>query len=186
MPGSDFVLRAPNVTMDQWLGRPAVYHDFHRALHVLLMVYAGESPDRVVEYTPHGCGHCKVSAGAQLAAQGVITDAALESIGQWEKGSKMPGKYDSASCVTELQTRSVIAETLRTGWRPSADRSLPAHATPALERTMMPRTPTAHIQTVKAILVVPWSSTSVIPGQGEQREQGEHALTYPLVGMQQV
>lgn len=37
-------------------------------------------------------------------------------------------KYDSASCVTELQARINIVEALRTGWRPSDDGSLPAPA----------------------------------------------------------
>ena len=161
--GPDYIILAPNVFLDAWFPRQAEYRDICRALHLLLMIHGGKNPERVTEFTPHGCRHFQVTAGAQLASLGLLKKSALETLGHWEKGSKMPGKYDSASCVTELQTRSVIAETLRTGWRPSADGSLPAPATPALERTMMPRTPTAHAQTAKADLVVSCSSSSLSP-----------------------
>ena len=105
LPGPDYIVRAPNVDLTAWLRRPAEYRDFARAYHLLLMVYGGESPSSVVEYTPHGCRHVQVTAGAQLAAQGIISEQSLESLGQWERGSKMPKTYDSASCVSELQTR---------------------------------------------------------------------------------
>ena len=121
LPGPDFVILAPDATLDAWLPRPAEYRDFGRALHLLLMLYGGESPKSVVEYTPHGCRRVMVTAGTQLVAQGIHKKSSLETLGHWEKGSRMPGLYNSASCVTELQTRSVIAETLRTGWRPSTD-----------------------------------------------------------------
>ena len=130
--GPDYIILAPNVTLDVWLPRPAEYRDFSRALHLLLMIHGGENPESVTDFTPHGCRHVLVTAGAQLVSQGLLETSSLETLGHWEKESKMPGKYDSASCVTELQTRSVIAETLRTGWRPSADGSLPVPATPAL------------------------------------------------------
>jgi len=149
LPGPDFIILAPNATLDAWLPRPAEYRDFSRALHLLLMIYCGESPKSVVEYTPHGCRHVMVTAGTQLVAQGILKHSSVETLGHWEKGSKMPGLYNSASCVTELQTRSTIAETLRTGWRPATDGNLIAPATPVMERTMMPRTPMASIVTPK-------------------------------------
>ena len=149
LPGPDFIILAPNATLDAWLPRPAEYRDFSRALHLLLMLYGGEIRKSVVEYTPHGCRHVMVTAGAQLVAQGILKSSSLETLGHWEKGSKMPGLYNSASCVTELQTRSVIAETLRTGWRPSTDGNLIAPATPVMERTMLPRTPTTSLAAPK-------------------------------------
>ena len=90
MPGEDFILLASSVSMDKWLRRPAAYADFNRSLHLLLMVYGGESPETVVEYTPHGCRQVHVTAATQLAAQGLMSDAALEVLGHREKGSKMP------------------------------------------------------------------------------------------------
>ena len=141
MPGPDYIVRAPNSSMDAWLERPARYDDFARALHLLLMIHGGETPESVIEFTPHGCRHVQVTAGAQLAAQGVITNKSLESLGQWEPGSKMPARYDSAACVTELQTRKTITDVLKTGWRPAEDGNLPAPATPAMARTGAPGTP---------------------------------------------
>ena len=91
-----------------------------------------------------------VTAGTQLASQGLLENSALETLGHWEKGSKMPVVYNSAACVTELQTRSVIAEALRSGWRPASDGNLPAPATPMMERSTMPRTPTATVAVPKA------------------------------------
>ena len=141
LPGPDFLVKAPNAALDGWINRPATYDDFSRSLHVLLMVYGGESPETVIEFTPHGCRHVQVTAGTQLASQGLITERSLESLGHWEKGSKMTGKYDAAACVTELQTRKTISDALRTGWRPAADGCLPAPATPAMQHIAFPGTP---------------------------------------------
>ena len=47
MPGPDYIVKAPNVTLDAWLERPAQYHDFPRALHLLLMIYGGRTPSRL-------------------------------------------------------------------------------------------------------------------------------------------
>ena len=137
--GPDY--RAPNVTLDAGLNRPARYHDFSCALHLLLMIYGRETPKSVVEFTPHGFRHVQATAGAPLAAQGVVKNEALEALGHWEKGSKMPARYDAASCVTELQTRKTITDVLKTGWRPAEDGSLPVPATPAVDRMACPSTP---------------------------------------------
>ena len=141
LPGEDFILLAANVTMDAWLQRPARYHDFSRALHLLLMVYAGEKPEDVINFTPHGYRHFAVTAGTQLAAQGIVSRESMETLGHWEKGSKMPERYDAASCVTELYTRKKIADVLRSGWRPAADGSLPVPVTPAMIEIPCPSTP---------------------------------------------
>ena len=141
LPGPDYLVKAPNATLDGWLNRPATYHDFSRPLHLLLMVYAGETPETVINFTPHGCRHVQVTAGSQLASQGLLTDRSLESLGHWEKGSKMTGKYDAAACVTELQTRKTISDALSSGWRPAADGCLPAPGTPAMQHMAFPGTP---------------------------------------------
>ena len=86
LPGPDYIVRAPNATLDGWLNRPAQYQDFSRALRLLLMVHGGETPDSVIEYSPHGCRHVQVMAGAQMASQGLLADASLECLGPWEKG----------------------------------------------------------------------------------------------------
>ena len=78
MPGEDFLVQASNVAMNAWLPRPAEYRDFSRAFHTMLMTYGGETPASVVAYTPHGCRHVQITAGTQLAAQGMMTDSALE------------------------------------------------------------------------------------------------------------
>ena len=128
LPGPDFMLRATNVGMDEWLDRPARHADFGRALHVLLMAYANELPEDVVAFTPHGCRHVQVTAAQQLAQQHLLTENAVESLGHWERGSRMPRKYDAASCVTELSARKTIADAISSGWRPAADGELPALA----------------------------------------------------------
>ena len=132
------------------------------------MIHRGENPESVIEFTLHGCRHVQVTAGAQLASQGLSEKSSLDILGRWEKGSKMPERYDSASCVTELQTRTTIAEALRTGWRPSDDGSLPAPATPTLEH-LMPGTPGA-IRTVKSAPVVTCPPTPLGSNETEQRE----------------
>ena len=147
MPGGDFLVQASNVAMNAWLPRPAEYRDFSRAFHTMLMTYGGETPASVVAYTPHGCRHVQITAGTQLAAQGLMTDSALECLGQWEKGSKMPRRYDSEACVTELQTRKTVTNAYRSGWRPATDGSLPTPATPAMGLFALPATPTAMITT---------------------------------------
>ena len=181
LPGPDFIILAPNATLDAWLPRPAEYRDISRALHMLLMLYGGETLESVIEYTPHGCRHVMVTAGTQLVSQGILKSSSLETLGHWEKGSKMPGLYNSASCVTELQTRSVIAETLRTGWRPSADGSLPAPATPVMERTMMPRTPSVNTGLEKADVKVAATATS-LNKVGD--DQGEAPKTLVVINTQ--
>ena len=143
MPGDDFLVQAPNVAMSAWLPRPAEYRGFSRAFQTLLMTYGGETPASVITYTPHGCRHVQVTAGTQLAAQGLMTDAALECIGHWEKGSKMPRHYDSEACVTELQTRRTVTSAYRSGWRPATDGCMPTPATPAMSMSAAPMTPAA-------------------------------------------
>ena len=105
------------------------------------MVYAGETPQAVVNYTPHGCRHVSVTAATQLAFQGVISDSSIEYLGHWKKGSKMTRHYDSAACVTELSTRKTISDALRSGWRPATDGNLPTPATPAGSNSACPGTP---------------------------------------------
>jgi len=83
LPGEDFLVVAPNVSLTAWTSRPAQYADFSRALHLLLMVYGGETPETVVGYTPHGCRHVQVTAAAQLASQGIISEASMERLGHW-------------------------------------------------------------------------------------------------------
>ena len=95
----------------------------------------------MVEFTPHSCRHVQVTAATQLAAQGIISESALETLGHWEKGSKMTRLYDSERCVTELQTRTLVASHMRGGWRPAVDGELPMPATPAANITMCPATP---------------------------------------------
>ena len=141
LPGPDYVVRAPTSTLHGWLNRPAGYNDFRRSLHLLLMLYAGETPATVVEYTPHSCRHVQVTAGTQLAAQGFLTEQSMATLGHWEQGSKMPKRYDSAACVSELHTRSKITEAIRTGWRPATDGQLPTPPTPVGATVAAPMTP---------------------------------------------
>ena len=42
------------------------------------MLYGGEAQASVVVYIPHGCRHVKVTAGAELAQQGMPGEASLE------------------------------------------------------------------------------------------------------------
>jgi len=148
--------------MDKWLPRPAEYRDFSRCFHTLLMIYGGETPASVIAYTPHGCRHVQVTAGTQLAAQGLMTDSALECIGHWEKGSKMPRHYDSEACVTELQTRRTVTSAYRSGWRPATDGCMPTPATPAMSLCAAPMTPVAMtpMRTVAATVFVSGSESS--------------------------
>ena len=132
-----------------------------------LSLHGGESPTTVVDYTPHGCRHVQVTAGAQMAAHGLISEQSLETFGHWERGSKMPERYDSASCVSELQTRKVITDTLRTGWRPAEDGSLPPPPTPGNVVPAAPMTPVSSIQHVTTAEKSPSASSMSSPVQPE-------------------
>lgn len=110
MPGFDFLILAPNAALNRWLRRPARYTDRSRAFRLILMLYGGETPETVVEYTPHGCRYVQVTAAAQRASQGLMSDASIAVLGHWEKGSKMPRLYDSSACVTELATRRTVLD----------------------------------------------------------------------------
>ena len=125
LPGPDFTLNATNNAMDSWLPRAAEYGDFRRALHLLLVTYARLPADTAVEFTPHGFRHVLIIAGQQLRQEGLVQAEGLESLGHWEPGSRMPRAYDTESGVTELGTRHVISEAIRTGWRPVDEGSLP-------------------------------------------------------------
>ena len=155
LPGPDFLVKAPTVSLGRWLNRPAEFADFDRALKLLLMVHAGETPETVVEFTPHSCRHVQVTAGSQLAAQGLVTDKSMETLGQWEPGSKNAKRYDSAACVSELRTRATISDAIRSGWRPVEDGSLPVPPTPGAcvygapatpKMVTMPATPSAMVK----------------------------------------
>ena len=161
LPGTDFLVWAPNSTLDGWLNRPANYSDFSRSLRLLFMIHAGESPASVVEYTPHSCRHVQVTAGTQLAAHGFLSDQSMETLGHWETGSRMPKRYDSAACVSELHTMSKITDAIRTGWRPAEDGQLPMPLTPALAAIAAPATPMAPFP--KTETAKPQASTSNAP-----------------------
>ena len=103
----------------------------------------------------------------QLAAQGLMTDSALERLGHWEKGSKMPRHYDSEACVTELQTRKTVTSAYRGGWRPASDGSMPAPATPAMGTLVSPTTPAA---------------APTAPMAAPQLEKAEQAGSEPVSG----
>ena len=124
--GPDFILNAVNEPMDKWLSRPAEYDDFRRVLHAMLIMYAGLSPDVAVGYNPHGFRHVMVTAASQVRLSHHIPDAGLESLGHWAPGSSMPRKYDSEAGVTELATRKLVHDAIRSGWKPAREGELPS------------------------------------------------------------
>ena len=125
MPGDDYIMMAPNATYDEWLGRPAEYHDIRRGLHFLLSIQLGMPIQEAVEYNPHSFRHFMVEAGNQLRAIKVCSDDDLERVGHWSKGSPMPQSYDNASGVSELSARHKIIDAFRRGWRPTEEGELP-------------------------------------------------------------
>ena len=126
LPGPDFVLRAANGAMDQWLDRPAEYDDVRRALHLTLVLACSLSAAEAVLYNPHGFRHLLVSVGQQLRAFGVVSESDLERLGHWSKGSVMPIRYDAAAGVSELRARAALLNVVRNGWRPAKDGELPS------------------------------------------------------------
>ncbi len=125
LPGSDFLVWAPNSTLDAWLERPAEYADLRRALHFMLIVYKGYPASTAATYNPHSFKHVLVTAAQQLRTFGVVTEDDIERLGHWSKGSSMPRNYDSAAGVSELVTRTKVINQLRAGWRPVAEGDLP-------------------------------------------------------------
>ena len=139
LPGGDFLVFAANGAMDAWLPRPAEYSDARRALHLLLLLSCRLNAEQAVEYNPHGFRHILVSAGQQLKAFGVVSEGDLDKLGHWARGSAMPGRYDSASGVSELRARTALLKVIRTGWRPAKEGELPvpvscAPASPGFDR----------------------------------------------------
>ena len=68
----------------------------------------------------HGFKSLYPTMGIQLKAVGSITDErGLERLGHWSKNSDMPEAYNSEACVAELHTRSVIANAIRSDWKPA-------------------------------------------------------------------
>ena len=134
LPGPDFVIRAANGAMDQWLDRPADYTDTRRALHFTLMLACSFSAAEAVQFNPHSFRHILVSVGAQLRGQNIVDERDSERLGHWSKGSAMPDKYDSAAGVSELRARSALLGAVRNGWRPAADGNLP----PPIASSLLP------------------------------------------------
>ena len=125
LPGSDFVLLAASSSMDSWIDRPAEYADIRRGLHIILMTQCGMSSSEAVSYNPHGFRHLLITIGQQLRSLGLVSEADIERLGHWEKDSQMVRRYDTSAGVSELSTRSTLLRTVREGWRPAANGSLP-------------------------------------------------------------
>ena len=62
LPGVDFIVLAPNVSVDAWLDRPAEYDNFRRSLHFLLRMHHGMSIESAVQFNPHSFRHFLVEA----------------------------------------------------------------------------------------------------------------------------
>ena len=125
LPGSDFVLLACSSSMDSWINRPAEYADVRRGLHIILMSQCGMSSSEAVSYNPHGFRHLLITIGQQLRTLGLVCEADIERLGHWEKDSQMVRRYDTSAGVSELSTRATLLRTVREGWRPAANGSLP-------------------------------------------------------------
>jgi len=120
--GEDYILLAPNSSMDGWLDRPADYSDIRRAmLHVCWSLSIVEA----VSFNPHSFRHFMVEAGQQLRSLNVCSETDLEKLGHWSNNSSMPSKYDNAAAESELQARYRIIESLKTVWRPVSEGVLP-------------------------------------------------------------
>ena len=125
LPGTDFVLKAFNSSVDEWLQRPAEYQDLRRGLSFILHVCVGLPVDEAVLFTPHSFRHFLIDSGQQLRALKACSTDDLERLGRWSKGSCMPEKYDNASGVSELMASHTVLEALRSGWLPVDNGNLP-------------------------------------------------------------
>ena len=119
LPRKDFIFAAANSAGDQWCSRPAAFADIQRMLHHLLMKYGGMNATDALVYQPHGFRHFLVVAGVQLRSQGHIVREGVGTLGHWPEASKAIEIYDNEAGVTELSTRAVIMNALRSGWRPA-------------------------------------------------------------------
>ena len=136
LPGDDFLLKAVNVAVDEWLNRPAEYADMRRALHVILVLHLDFPVEEAVTYNPHGFKHVLVTSAQQLRTHGLVSEDDIERLGHWAKGSRMPRDYDSAAGVSELATRSAVLQQIRRGWRPGEDGMLPPAPVEPKEETI--------------------------------------------------
>jgi len=131
LPGPDYILAGFDASLGSWLPRRANFADVNRALRAMLVTQCGLSAQAAAAHTPHGLRGVLNTAGQQLRRQGHVDERGMESLGHWERGSKMPGKYDTASGVGELDTRSVIVGALRAGWAPARDGEVSSPYVPA-------------------------------------------------------
>jgi hypothetical protein len=163
LPGSDFVLLATSSSLDSWINRPAEYADVRRALHVILMSQCGMTATEAVSYSPHGFRHVLITIGQQLRTLGLVSEDDIERLGHWEKNSSMVRRYDTSAGVSELSTRASLLRTVRDGWRPVANGSLP---------NPLPMTPGA-VSLPKGIPQTPRPCTYVLVAH-EKRKRVHH------------
>jgi len=121
LPGSDFVLNGASTDGGKWLTRIAEHRDANAMYQMLLTLDPiGMSVEEASLHNFHGLKRLYPTMGIQLKAVGSITDErGIERLGHWSKNSDMPEAYNSESCVAELHTRSVIANAIRSGWKPA-------------------------------------------------------------------
>jgi len=81
LPGEDYILLAPNLSMDGWLDRPADYSDIRRAMHFMLHVCWSLPIVEAVSFNPHSFRHFMVEAGQQLRSLNVCSETDLEKLG---------------------------------------------------------------------------------------------------------
>ena len=125
LPGTDFILLAPNSSYDQWLDRPAEYADFRRAVHFLLGFCLNLPLEEAVLYNPHSFRHFLIESSQQLRAMKFCTTDDVERLGRWKPGSGMPDVYDNQSGVSDLISRHRVISALVSGWRPVTEGQIP-------------------------------------------------------------
>jgi hypothetical protein len=82
--------------------------------HYILMNEMKLSAKQAAEYSIHGLKHFLITAATQLE----VERTAIEKLGHWHHGSKMPDKYNQSKCVQELVCRTKIQKQFAAGWRP--------------------------------------------------------------------
>ena len=93
---------------------PPAYCDMEMMYHYILMNEMKLSATQAAEYSIHGLKHFLITAATQLE----VERTAIEKLGHWHHGSKMPDKYNQSKCVQELVCRTKIQKQFAAGWRP--------------------------------------------------------------------
>ena len=112
LPGEDFLLLRSTYDYAAFVNKVATWSDLYNGLMVLLTLGGWMTVEQALRYSLHSWRHLYNTMARQLN----LKRDDINTMSHWSLNSRMSEVYDSAACVSELRTKSVVRNAVWQGW----------------------------------------------------------------------